>query len=604
MGPRYRELLRDIFERKRLAPDFSLYLHRPTATDPSLAPQGLRRVLCPLARAQPARRTRLADRGRALSPKSDRGRPRSVDPSRTVAGIVTSRVATPLDFQDRLNSYLGAGFGARAHSDAKRVVPAAQRKRGRAQSLPGGRGNPSGRRPSRASCLPPAFLTRSFRMPRFLFDPSLASLSDHAECRAPSAKARDRFTPPPGCLPAAMSAGRRSGSMPSAVCRTTRSTSAPARPMRSTVCASGSSPGGEGRPLPHPADRAMADLIRRYAIPRAIPEALLEGLTWDAEGRTYETLEELFDYAARVAGTVGVMMTLMMGERSPQALARACDLGVAMQLTNIARDVGEDARLGRLYLPRQWLRKMGIDCRHVARRSRAHGAAAARVARLLGAAADALWRACTGSAFCPRLPSRDSRGGVDLCRNRPRDRTRRIRFGFRASAGLRGRAKSICSRVRARPPASGCRKTCRARARIRALSPRRGRQMIVAPARRPPRRDLGLARFVRRRARDVRAAAARGAIRGLTHGPDYYGVVEMLLSFGVVLAFLFGSFTRSRRPRREGSNERTDQSNAETGIMRCGYALGMRNGSIATDDRAGEPIERQAFVHRLDTLAK
>jgi 15-cis-phytoene synthase len=47
--------------------------------------------------------------------------------------------------------------------------------------------------------------------------------------------------------------------------------------------------------------------------------------------------------------------------RSPQALARACDLGVAMQLTNIARDVGEDARLGRIYLPRQWLREAGID---------------------------------------------------------------------------------------------------------------------------------------------------------------------------------------------------------------------------------------------------
>ena len=105
----------------------------------------------------------------------------------------------------------------------------------------------------------------------------------------------------------------------------------------------------------------MADLMRRCAIPAALPEALLEGLAWDAEGRSYETIDELFDYAARVAGAVGVMMTLIMDVRSPQALARACDLGVAMQLTNIARDVGEDARLGRLYLPRQWLREAGID---------------------------------------------------------------------------------------------------------------------------------------------------------------------------------------------------------------------------------------------------
>ena len=117
----------------------------------------------------------------------------------------------------------------------------------------------------------------------------------------------------------------------------------------------------DGRPLPVAADRAMADLMRRYAIPREAPEALLEGLAWDSAGRRYEGLNELFDYAARVAGTVGVMMTLLMGVRSPEALARACDLGVAMQLTHIARDVGEDARNGRVYLPLQWLRDVGID---------------------------------------------------------------------------------------------------------------------------------------------------------------------------------------------------------------------------------------------------
>jgi phytoene synthase len=63
---------------------------------------------------------------------------------------------------------------------------------------------------------------------------------------------------------------------------------------------------------------------------------------WDKQGRKYETLEDIYDYAARVAGTVGAMMALIMGVRSHQALARACELGLAMQLTNIARDVGED----------------------------------------------------------------------------------------------------------------------------------------------------------------------------------------------------------------------------------------------------------------------
>jgi len=117
----------------------------------------------------------------------------------------------------------------------------------------------------------------------------------------------------------------------------------------------------ENRPFPAAADRAFAEVVDRCGIPRALPEALLEGLAWDAQGRHYEDFSGLKDYAVRVAGAVGVMMSVLMGARAPQTLARACDLGVAMQLTNIARDVGEDAREGRLYLPLRWLRSAGID---------------------------------------------------------------------------------------------------------------------------------------------------------------------------------------------------------------------------------------------------
>ncbi|MBR1088429.1 phytoene/squalene synthase family protein [Bradyrhizobium manausense] len=109
------------------------------------------------------------------------------------------------------------------------------------------------------------------------------------------------------------------------------------------------------------ADRLFADVVSKFCIPRELPEALLEGLAWDAEVRRYETLQDLTAYAARVAGAVGAMMTLVMGQRAPEIVARACDLGVAMQLTNIARDVGEDARAGRLYLPQSWLREAGVD---------------------------------------------------------------------------------------------------------------------------------------------------------------------------------------------------------------------------------------------------
>jgi phytoene synthase len=117
----------------------------------------------------------------------------------------------------------------------------------------------------------------------------------------------------------------------------------------------------DGCPLPIPADRAFAAVVARYGIPAALPEALLEGLEWDAAGRRYEDLSDLYDYAARVAGTVGAMMAMLMGVRAPEVVARACDLGVAMQLSNIARDVGEDARAGRVYLPLSWLREAGID---------------------------------------------------------------------------------------------------------------------------------------------------------------------------------------------------------------------------------------------------
>jgi phytoene desaturase len=110
LGPRYRELLEDIFERKVLASDFSLYLHRPTATDPSLAPPGCDAfyVLSPVphlgsgidwtARAEPYRRAIARSLSDKLLPGLD-------------DEVVTSRMLTPQDFQDRLNSFQGAAFG-------------------------------------------------------------------------------------------------------------------------------------------------------------------------------------------------------------------------------------------------------------------------------------------------------------------------------------------------------------------------------------------------------------------------------------------------------------------------------------------------------------
>ncbi|MFY0693103.1 MAG: phytoene/squalene synthase family protein [Paracoccaceae bacterium] len=117
----------------------------------------------------------------------------------------------------------------------------------------------------------------------------------------------------------------------------------------------------QGTPRDAPADRAFAAMVRDHDMPRELPEALLEGLAWDAMERRYDTLSDIRAYSARVAAAVGAMMTVLMGVRDADALARACDLGVAMQLTNIARDVGEDALEGRLYLPSEMMEDEGLD---------------------------------------------------------------------------------------------------------------------------------------------------------------------------------------------------------------------------------------------------
>lgn len=116
-----------------------------------------------------------------------------------------------------------------------------------------------------------------------------------------------------------------------------------------------------GTPYDHPADKAFSEVVTLYDIPKAVPLAMIEGFEWDVSGKQYNTISDVIDYSARVAGTIGIMMSVVMGRRVAPTLARACDLGVAMQLINISRDVGEDARNGRVYLPKDWLAEEGIE---------------------------------------------------------------------------------------------------------------------------------------------------------------------------------------------------------------------------------------------------
>ncbi len=116
-----------------------------------------------------------------------------------------------------------------------------------------------------------------------------------------------------------------------------------------------------GENVEHPAFMGLQRVAQRYQIPNKYPLELIDGFAMDVEGRSYSTLEDTLLYCYHVAGVVGVMMAYVMGVREPQVLGRAADLGIAFQLTNISRDVMDDARNGRVYLPGHWLADAGVE---------------------------------------------------------------------------------------------------------------------------------------------------------------------------------------------------------------------------------------------------
>jgi phytoene synthase len=132
----------------------------------------------------------------------------------------------------------------------------------------------------------------------------------------------------------------------------------------------------EGEPVEATVFKALQRVVQRHGIPHCHPMELLDGFAMDAEHRRYETLDDALSYCYHVAGVVGVMMARIMGAKGDDTLDRASDLGIALQMTNIARDVMDDATAGRVYLPRSWLHEAGVppaqidDRRH---RAAVHG---------------------------------------------------------------------------------------------------------------------------------------------------------------------------------------------------------------------------------------
>jgi len=116
----------------------------------------------------------------------------------------------------------------------------------------------------------------------------------------------------------------------------------------------------------HPVWPAFSDAVARYRIPHEYFRAMIRGVSSDLEPRQIQTFQELYDYCYHVASVVGLTIIHIFGFDDPRALELAERCGVAFQLTNILRDVREDAEHGRVYLPAEDLARFGVDPKELA----------------------------------------------------------------------------------------------------------------------------------------------------------------------------------------------------------------------------------------------
>ena len=118
-----------------------------------------------------------------------------------------------------------------------------------------------------------------------------------------------------------------------------------------------------GEQTGNPPFDAFGVVAQECNIPLSLANDMIDGFALDARGWRPETENDLFQYCYHVAGSVGCMMAIVMGvsPHDQEVLDRACDLGLAFQLANIARDVAEDAEAGRCYLPKDWLKEARLD---------------------------------------------------------------------------------------------------------------------------------------------------------------------------------------------------------------------------------------------------
>lgn len=111
----------------------------------------------------------------------------------------------------------------------------------------------------------------------------------------------------------------------------------------------------------HPVGQALQPVVARFNLPQAQLQEIIDGMAMDLDCDRYATFDDLLVYCHLVAGVVGLLSAEIFGVTRPETRSYAHDLGIAFQLTNIIRDVGEDAQRGRIYLPQDELRRHGVD---------------------------------------------------------------------------------------------------------------------------------------------------------------------------------------------------------------------------------------------------
>lgn len=359
-GKRYKELLGDIFHRGHLADDFSLYLHAPTVTDPSLAPAGCEAfyVLSPVPHLGKGaidwnvEGPRYAERILEYLEKHYLPDLRS--------SIVTQRIFTPLDFKQELNAHLGSAFSLEPILRQSAYF----RVHNRDANVGGLYFTGAGTHPGAGI---PGVISSSKATASLVLEDLRAEVPRYSA----SLQTASRKSIQVGSLSFSLASRlfeperRDAASLLYSWCRHCDDKIDEARQpavqqtnleaLREKTAAA-----FRGEPQESPVFEALRYVAHRYGIPQRYATDLLDGMEMDVCHQDFETLEDLNLYAYRVAGTVGLMMSHIMGVSDEAALAHARDLGIAMQLTNIARDVLQDYSRGRIYLPLAWLREAGI----------------------------------------------------------------------------------------------------------------------------------------------------------------------------------------------------------------------------------------------------